>query len=77
MFYRSQDLTEIWKEVDPSSNDFHYLTISGPGKFKLDSDQNFGNKEFWNELYNSSEEFNDFEKNTSRNSTINDQKDEL
>lgn len=47
---RIQELTPSWEKVDPSQGDLNYLDISGPGKFKMVSDGNFGDKNFWNSL---------------------------
>lgn len=39
-----------WNEVDPSQKEFNYLHIAGPGKYYMESDGNFGNKNFWNSI---------------------------
>ncbi|XP_058800335.1 venom carboxylesterase-6-like isoform X3 [Phymastichus coffea] len=45
-----QDFYEDWKQVDQSKVEFQYLHISGPEKYKMASDANFGDKKFWASL---------------------------
>lgn len=42
--------TTEWTELDPSQKEFHYLHIAGPGKYYMESEANFGNKNFWNSI---------------------------
>lgn len=64
---RTEVFTKEWKKVDPSGKDFHYLHISGPGKYKMVSHDNLGDKKFWRTI--------DFEENVLESSAS--AKDEL
>ncbi|KYM93602.1 PREDICTED: venom carboxylesterase-6-like [Cyphomyrmex costatus] len=39
-----------WPRLDPSKKELHYLHIAGPDKINMDSNANFGEKEFWNSI---------------------------
>ncbi|XP_012275036.1 venom carboxylesterase-6 [Orussus abietinus] len=39
-----------WPELDPSQTILQYLHIAGPGKFKMESNQNLGEKSFWSSI---------------------------
>lgn len=45
-----QDFGLEWTRVSATGKDFHYLQISGPGDFKMASDENFGDKDFWSTI---------------------------
>nr|XP_050870056.1 venom carboxylesterase-6-like [Vespula vulgaris] len=42
--------TTKWIEVDPSQEEFRFLHIAGPGKYYMDNNTNFKNKDFWNNI---------------------------
>ncbi|KAL6428890.1 hypothetical protein ACFW04_008014 [Cataglyphis niger] len=39
-----------WPKLDPSKKELHYLHIASPTKINMDSNANFGEKEFWNSI---------------------------
>lgn len=39
-----------WPNLDPTKEDLEYMHMSGPGKFSMERDSNFGNKKFWNTI---------------------------
>lgn len=39
-----------WPKLDPSKKELHYLHIAGPDQINMDSNANFGEKEFWNSI---------------------------
>lgn len=44
------DLGVDWPEVDPTKKELHYLHISGPGKFAVETSDNLGEKKLWNSI---------------------------
>lgn len=36
--------------MDPSQKEFRFLHIAGPGKYYMDNNTNFKNKDFWNNI---------------------------
>jgi len=39
-----------WPKLDPSKKELRYLHIASPDKIYVDSNANFGKKEFWNSI---------------------------
>lgn len=39
-----------WPKLDPSKKELHYLHIASPDQVNMDSNANFGQKEFWNSI---------------------------
>lgn len=39
-----------WPAVDPVNENFEYLSIGGPGKMKIETNSDLGEKKFWKSI---------------------------
>lgn len=39
-----------WSRLNPNEKSLHYLHIAGSDKIQMDSNANFGQKDFWNSI---------------------------